>query len=181
MTIVLRQFGRDDFSRLMGWVDEAGTEFFVQWAGTAFTYPLDKAQLEAHLAEAEGPEASRRLFAAVDDENEEVVGHVELSRVDRANRSATVARLLVGEPSARGKGIGAQIVSRILDKAFREMDLHRVDITVLELNVAAIRMYGGLGFKTEGHFVEARRVGGKYWNVYYMAMLKEEWLGRVPE
>ena len=39
-------------------------------------------------------------------------------------------------------------------------------------------MYKGLGFKTEGHLVEARRAGGKYWNAYYMAMLEEEWLGR---
>ena len=178
MTIVLRQFGRDDFSRLMGWVDEAGTEFFVQWAGTAFTYPLDKAQLEAHLAEAEGPEASRRLFAAVDDENEEVVGHVELSRVDRANRSATVARLLVGEPSARGKGIGAQIVTALLDIAFGELELHRLDLYVIDFNLAAIRLYESLGFKTEGHFVSARRVGEKYWNVYAMALLEDTWRER---
>jgi RimJ/RimL family protein N-acetyltransferase len=180
MTISLREFRRDDFARLIGWVDASGPEFFVQWAGTAFEFPLDAAQLETHLAEAEGPEATRRLFAAIDDASEVVVGHVELSRINRANRSATVSRLLVGESSARGKGVGAEIVSRLLDKAFGEMGLHRVDISVLEFSVAALRMYEGLGFKTEGHFVEARRAGGKYWNVYYMAMLKEQWLGRGP-
>ena len=178
MNVSLRSFTRDDFARLIGWVDGAGPEFLVQWAGTKFTFPLDDAQLEAHLAEAEGPEATRFSFAAVDDDTGVVVGHVELGRLDRENRSATVSRLLVGDPSARGKGTGAQMVGVLLDKAFRELDLHRVDLYVLDLNLAAIRLYEGLGFKTEGHFVEARRAGGKYWNVYYMAMLKEQWLSR---
>ena len=58
------------------------------------------------------------------------------------------------------------------------MSLHRVDLYVLEFHVAALSTYKGLGFKTEGHLVEARRAGGKYWNAYYMAMLKEQWLSR---
>jgi RimJ/RimL family protein N-acetyltransferase len=178
MIISLRTFTRADFARLIEWVDGAGPEFLVQWAGTKFAFPLDEAQLEGYLVEAEGPEASRSIFAAVDDESGDVVGHVELSRIDRHNQSASVSRLLVGDKAARGKGTGAQIVSLLLDKAFRELDLHRVDLYVIDINLAAIRLYEGLGFKTEGHFVEARRAGGKYWNVYYMAMLEEQWLGR---
>jgi RimJ/RimL family protein N-acetyltransferase len=178
MDIILREFHHDDIPRLLGWVDPGGQDVFVRWAGTAFEYPLTEAQMEAHLAEAEGAEATRRIFAAVDAASGEVVGHVELSRIDRKNRSASISRLLVGEPSARGKGLGAQIVSRQLDVAFREMSLHRVDLYVLEFHVDALSTYKGLGFKTEGHLVEARRAGGKYWNAYYMAMLDEEWLSR---
>jgi RimJ/RimL family protein N-acetyltransferase len=178
MDITLREFTRDDVPRLIGWVNSGGADFFVRWAGTAFEYPLTEAQLETHLAEAESPEATRRVFAAVDSATGEVVGHAELSRVDRKNRSASISRLLVGEPSARGKGVGRQIVSNILDVAFGEMSLHRVDLYVLEFHVAALSMYKALGFKTEGHLVEARRAGGKYWNAYYMAMLEEEWLSR---
>ena len=180
MDITLREFTGADIARLIAWVDAGGPDFFVRWAGTAFEYPLTDAQVEAHLAEAAGAEATRRVFAAVDSATGEVVGHAELSRIDRKNRSASISRLLVGEPSARGKGVGEQIVSRVLDVAFGEMSLHRVDLYVLEFHVAALSMYKGLGFKTEGHLVEARRAGGKYWNAYYMAMLEEEWLGRDP-
>ena len=176
MDITLREFTRDDIPQLIEWVNSGGPDFFVRWAGTAFEYPLTEAQLEKHLAEAEGPEATRRVFAAVDGATGEVVGHAELSRVDRKNRSASISRLLVGDPAARGKGVGRQIVSRVLDVAFGEMSLHRVDLYVLEFHVSALAMYKALGFKTEGHLVEARRAGGKYWNAYYMAMLEEEWL-----
>jgi RimJ/RimL family protein N-acetyltransferase len=181
MDITLRGFTKDDIPRLVDWVNSGGPDFFVRWAGTALEYPLTQAQLEAHLAEAEGAEATRRIFAAVDHATGEVIGHAEFSRIDRKNRSASISRLLVGEPAARGKGAGKQIVSRLLDVAFGEMSLHRVDLYVLELHISALSMYKGLGFKTEGHLVEARRAGGKYWNAYYMAMLKEWWLSRDSE
>jgi RimJ/RimL family protein N-acetyltransferase len=179
MDISLRTFTKDDIPRLLGWVNQGGLDFFVRWAGTAFDYPLTETQLEAHLAEAEGPEATRRLFAAVDDASGEVIGHAELSRVDHKNRSASISRLLVGDPSVRGKGIGREIVGRLLDVAFGEMSLHRVDLYVLEFHVAALSMYTALGFKTEGHLVEARRAGDKFWNAYYMAMLEEDWLSHA--
>lgn len=178
MAIVLRPFTRADFGRLIGWVDDAGPEFLVQWAGTQFDFPLDEAQLEAHMAETEGPQPTRRVYAAVDDAGA-VVGHAELSRIDHKNRSATVARLLVGDPASRGKGIGAEIVTALLDIAFGELELHRIALYVLDFNLAAIRLYEGLGFKTEGHFVEARRVGSAFWNVYYMAMLEDTWRERL--
>jgi RimJ/RimL family protein N-acetyltransferase len=177
MAIVLRPFMRDDFARLIEWVASGGPEFLVQWAGAEFDYPLDEAQLETHLASGQGPGAKRQIYAAVD-ESGEVVGHAELSRIDRRNRSASAARLLVGESSHRGQGIGAQIVTALLDIAFGELELHRLDLYVLDFNLAAIRLYESLGFKTEGHFVEARRVGTKFWNVYYMAMLEDAWRAR---
>ncbi len=175
MDITLREFTRDGIPQLLGWVEQGGYDFFVRWAGTAFEYPLTEAQLQAHLAEARGPNAARRVFAAVDAASGEVVGHAELSRIDRKNRSASISRLLVGELAARGKGVGREIVSRLLDVAFGEMALHRVDLYVLEFHVAALSMYKALGFKTEGHLVEARRSGDRYWNAYYMAMLEDEW------
>ena len=58
MDITLREFTRDDIPRLIAWVNSGGPDFFVRWAGTAFEYPLTEAQLEAHLAEAEGAEAT---------------------------------------------------------------------------------------------------------------------------
>jgi RimJ/RimL family protein N-acetyltransferase len=179
MRISLRQFMRDDCARLVTWVNAGGAESFVRWAGSAFKYPLTEQALEAHLAEADGPAATRRLYAAVDEGSGEVVGHVELSRLDPANGSAMVSRLLVGDPLARGKGIGTQIVSRLLELGFSEMGLRRLTVYILDFNLPAIRMYEGLGFKTEGFSVEAWRVGERYWNVYYMAILREWWLSRA--
>ncbi len=176
MSVSLRPFTSDDFGRLIGWIDSP--ELLVQWAGSQFDFPLDERQLESYLKETEGPYPARRAWVAVDDESGEVVGHVELGRIDRKNRSGSIARLLVGARAGRGKGTGAAIVEAVLQIAFGELGLHRVDLYVVDFNLAAIRLYESLGFKTEGHFVEARRVGDAYWNVYYMAMLEETWRDR---
>jgi len=178
MVISLRAIAPDDLDRLIAWVNGAGAEFLAQWAGTEFDYPLDRAQLEPFYAESQSPGAKHLAFAAVDDATGDVVGHVELARIDRRNRSASVARLLVGDAAQRGKGIGAQIVTALLDIAFGELELHRLDLYVIDFNLAAIRLYESLGFKTEGHFVSARRVGEKYWNVYAMALLEDTWRER---
>lgn len=179
MRITLRQFTRDDYGRLIAWVNAGAAESFVRWAGSAFKYPLTEQALEAHLAEADGPEASRRVYAAVDEDTGEVVGHVELSRLDAVNGSAMISRLLVGDPAARGKGIGGQIVSRLLQHGFSELELRRLAAYVLDFNLPAIRMYEGLGFKTEGVSVEAWRFGDRFWNVHYLAILREWWLSRA--
>jgi len=180
MAIVLRPFTGDDIPRLVAWVNAGGPEGFMQWAGTSFEYPLTAEQVVRHLAEAEGPQATRRVFAAVDEASGDVVGHVEFSHVDAVHQSAQISRLLVGDPASRGKGIGAEIVTRLLDIGFGQMDLHRVTLYVLDFVVAAIRTYEALGFRTEGHLVEARRYGDAFWNVYYMALLKEEWEAGRP-
>jgi RimJ/RimL family protein N-acetyltransferase len=174
MDIKLRPFVRTDFDRLIAWIDSP--DLLAQWAGTmAFTYPLDEAQLDAYLLSAGGETPPRRIFTALNARTKQPVGHVELNRIDRIHQSASVSRLLVGERRRRGKGIGGHIIEALLDVAFGEMAMHRIDLYVLEFNLAAIRLYEGLGFVTEGHMLEARNVGGAFHNVYYMALLRSAW------
>src|SRR5664280_1585337 len=123
MSVTLRPFTRDDFGRLVAWIDSP--ELLVQWAGSQFDFPLDERQLEKYLQEAEGPYPTRRVWAALDDASGQVVGHAELGRIDRKNRSGSIARLLVGERAGRGKGTGADIVEAVLQIAFGELGLHR--------------------------------------------------------
>ena len=79
-----------------------------------------------------------------------VVGHIELNDIDMRNNSATVCRVLVGEPSLRGKGIGIQMLRRLLQIGFDGLGLHRIDLVVFDFNRAAIKCYEGVGFVKEG-------------------------------
>ncbi len=90
MDITLREFTKEDIPRLLDWVNQGGFDFFVRWAGTAFDYPLTEAQLEAHLAEAEGPDATRRIFAAVDAATGAVLGRAPLPGAVRLLCDATL-------------------------------------------------------------------------------------------
>jgi len=98
-----------------------------------------------------------------------------LNNIDRRNRSATLARVLIGEPAMRGKGIGAQMIERALEIGFGELGLHRIDLAVFDFNASAIACYERLGFVKEGCLREARRVGNTYWSLYLMGILESEW------
>jgi len=171
--IELRIFERNDFARLIGWIKSP--EFLLQWAGLNFRYPLDKTQLEKYIQGSEGDQPVRRIFKAIDINNNAVVGHIELNNIDLRNKSARVCRVLVGKPSLRGRGIGTQMMRRLLKIGFDQLGLHRIDLFVFDFNKAAIRCYEKLGFVKEGHLREVRRIGGEYWSLYHMSILEHEW------
>jgi len=175
--IELSPFGQTDFARLIGWTQSP--EFLLQWAGPIFTYPLDQKQLEQYLQGTEGNPPRRRIFKAAEMRNQQVVGHIELNEIDSKNRSATLCRVLVGEPSERRKGIGVQMVKKIVEFGFDTLMLHRIDLLVFDFNFPAIQCYEKVGFVKEGHLREARRIKDAYWSSYLMSLLEDEWRTRL--
>ena len=111
-TIKLEPFTEADFDRLIGWVPSS--QFLLQWAGPVFSYPLTRDQLRHHLAGGTEKQPDRFIYKAVYGKQGETVGHGEIAALDRRNRSASIARILVGPPEMRGKGIGEQIVRALL-------------------------------------------------------------------
>jgi len=171
--ITLRPFDRSDFARLIGWV--ASPAFLLQWAGPLFTYPLDTPQLERYLAESQQEQPMRMIFTAVEAETGAAVGHIELGKIDPRNRSASLARVLIGDPSRRGKGSGVEMVLHALAIGFDRLGLHRVDLVVFDFNTGAIACYERAGFVIEGRLREARRFGEDYWTLVQMSILEQEW------
>jgi RimJ/RimL family protein N-acetyltransferase len=168
----LEPFSEADFDRLIAWIPTG--EFLLQWAGPLFTFPLNRPQLEKYLEACRESPPARLTFRGVNTENGGVVGHVELGEIDLRNRSARLARVLVGPENLRGKGFGRQLVHLALKVAFEKLRLHRVDLFVFDFNKPAIRCYEGLGFHHEGLLREARKHGDTYWNVCVMSLLEHE-------
>ncbi|MCC7358167.1 MAG: GNAT family N-acetyltransferase [Anaerolineales bacterium] len=175
MPLTLHPFERADYARLIGWAESP--EFLMQWAGPIFTYPLDAAQLDRYRLLASGDPPTRYIYTARLDDRP--VGHIELSQVDRRQRSATLARVLVA-PEARGRGIGRRMVTAALAVGFDQLGLHRIDLNVFDFNTAALACYERVGFVTEGRRRDARRVGDAWRSVITMSMLEDEWAAHRP-
>ncbi|MEW5724811.1 MAG: GNAT family protein [Thermodesulfobacteriota bacterium] len=171
----LRPFTRADMDRLIGWLPEP--RLLHQWTGPTFSHPLDKEQLTRHLAEAGGLRPTLLVYKAVEKSTGRTIGHGEIAVIDHQNRSATLARILVGPLDLRGCGLGGQIVRRLLWIAFSELNLHRVDLRVFDFNQAAILCYEKAGFRREGLMRDLRRFGDEYWSVCLMSILEDEWRG----
>lgn len=170
--IELQPFTRDDFPQMIDWA--VSPEFLMQWCGWTFAYPLDTAQLERYLYSSQGEHPFRRIFSAVDTSTQRVVGHIALSSLDPRTQSGTIACVTV-DAALRGKGVGEAMVRHVLETAFDELHLHRVELNVFDFNTGAIALYEKLGFVKEGLIREARRVGDTWWSHYHMSMLEQEW------
>jgi RimJ/RimL family protein N-acetyltransferase len=164
-----------DLQRLLTWVDSP--EFLLQWAGPKPSWPLTRSQLEAHLLETQGPTPNLMAFKAVSDDGF-MTAYGEIARIDRTNRSANLARVIVA-PESRALGIGSWVVAELLWITFEQLYLHRVGLNVLSFNTAAIRALERTGFRHEGTLRDAYVVGGRFWSVNMMSILEPEW--RKPD
>lgn len=172
--IRLEYFLEKDFDQLIEWSGDA--VFLQQWSGISWEYPLDTNDLQAYIENANHPLLSDQLiYTAVDRTNQRKVGHGSLSRIDRKNKSARISRLLVGDPEVRGKGYGRQIMQELLRIGFDTLKMHRITLAVYDYNVSAIALYESCGFSKEGLMRDSSLLDGKYYSVYEMSILEDEW------
>ena len=105
---------------------------------------------------------------------EKILGLVSLTNVNRMDHSA-VFHIMIGDMDKRGKGIGFYATTEMLKHAFLDINLNRVELTALENNMRALKMYEKVGFKREGMKREAIYKEGKFINVIMMSLLRNEY------
>ncbi len=80
------------------------------------------------------------------------IGFVAVHHIDAKNRSAQVAYEL--DVEHRGKGIMTEAMRWLIDKAFGEMSLHRLEARVDPKNTPSLKLVERLGFVREGYLRE---------------------------
>jgi len=77
-----------------------------------------------------------------------------------------------------GRGYGTDAMRVIVDYGFREMGLHRIQLSVAAFNTAGIRVYEKAGFVEEGRHRESVLHDGRWYDEVLMAILDHEWAAR---
>lgn len=108
----------------------------------------------------------------VDDKNC-VLGLVSLTNIDCINRSAEF-HIMIGNVENRGKGIGYFATKQLLNHAFNNLNLNRIELAVFDDNLRAVNLYKKVGFKQEGRKRQAIYKNGSYKDITMMAILKGE-------
>ena len=116
------------------------------------THPFTVDQVR-HLSE-----LRKELTVAADDAK--IVGFANL--YDFKDKERAFIGNVVIEKSARGRGLGKQLIDHMLKVAFTKYDLSEVHISVFSNNVPALLLYSKLGFQPysieERHNYETKRV-----------------------
>ncbi len=72
-----------------------------------------------------------------------------------------------------GQGLGTRLFQALEDWA-RQTGIHRLELTVMTHNSAALALYRKMGFMVEGTRRHSMRVDGAYVDEYYMAKLLDD-------
>ncbi len=163
----LRAFERDDLDANHAFVNDYET---VRGMISGIPFPSSVADEQRWLEQQTSYTRGEYQFA-IEDGGGDLVGRCGVIRLDWKNRVAEVA-IMLGTPY-RGRGYGTEAMALLTAFCFREMNLHKVKVSVFDFNAAAIRCYEKCGFVREGVLRGEIFRDGAYRDVVLMAKIAE--------
>jgi len=109
-------------------------------------------------------QSEQNCFGLVSPKNGNAVGLVAYLDIDKLNRRAEF-RLIIGDPKARGRGLGIETAEAWLEFGFEGLGLEKIFVQLLEGEIRSIRMFEKLGFKFEGILKGEIESGAERYNV----------------
>lgn len=166
-----------DFSNIVEWVNNYDKDFIFQWAGSTYKFPLTLEQMKEHYAKGFNSNDSETfIYKVVDRYSQEMIGTVQLGKIDRIIREAILGRFLLKSEDHRGQGLGTKVLREIVRIGFEEFSLDRIRLYVFHLNTQAIRCYKKVGFSVNSITEDVyQSIRGDNWNRIEMILDKENW------
>lgn len=167
----LRELDAKDIPAINQWRNDPE---LISLLGAPFRYinqRVDEKWFEGYMANRN----STVRCSIVEESQDEILGLISLTSIDQLNQSAEL-HIMIGNQDNQGRGMGTFAVREMLYHAFCNLNLHRVELTVMAHNLRAQHLYEKVGFVREGIKRKARYKNGTFIDVYCYAILKEEYL-----
>jgi ribosomal-protein-alanine N-acetyltransferase len=155
---------RDEFTALM----RGSRSFHRPWA----TAPTDDDRFATYLADSRRPDFEAMLACRHSDLA--IVGFFNLSQISRGSLQSAYLGYAVGKPYA-GQGYMREGIQLVLEHAFLDLGLHRVEANIQPGNRASIALARSAGFRREGFSPRYLKIGGRWRDHERWAILAEEW------
>jgi ribosomal-protein-alanine N-acetyltransferase len=126
----------------------------------------------------EPPELRQWEFAIADRETDAFLGTIMIHSCDWRHRRAEIGGWTV--PGSRDRGVGSAAFQLVLDWAFDELELERIEITALPQNVSIPHLAEKFGFTYEGTLRKRNLERGRRVDLLLWSLLREERLDGRP-
>lgn len=166
----LRELARDDIKEINKW---RASKELISCLGAPYRYINEDVDYNWFEAYMKNRNTSVRCIICDSADEEKPLGLISLVNINNINRSAEL-HIMIGNKENQGKGIGTFAVNAIVNHAFNDLNLRRIELGVLETNARAISLYKKCGFTQEGIKRQSHYKDGKYVNMILMAILKED-------
>jgi ribosomal-protein-alanine N-acetyltransferase len=138
-----------------------------------WVYPFrDDAGFLAYLARCR--DGRSQGFVAREDDTGHVVGVINLSEIVRGSfQNAYMGYYAAAW--AQGRGLMCEAVGLVLDRAFGQLGLHRIEANIQPGNTRSLALVRRLGFRREGLSRRYLLIGGEWRDHERWAILSDEW------
>lgn len=161
---------KDDAREMVRWYQDVD---FMRLYDAEVARPKSLEQVQKQI-EAEQGDQTLFLFAIRPAAGQQLIGTVGLEGILWTQGTAWL-NIAIGDMAHRGKGYGTAAMRLMLDYAFDELNLYRIQLTVFAYNERAIALYEKLGFQREGAFREFLHRNGQRYDMILFGLLRHEW------
>ncbi|WP_422124594.1 GNAT family N-acetyltransferase [Planococcus sp. X10-3] len=131
-------------------------------------------QKEVIIQSAENREAGREYnFGIFENGTDKLVGTINLFRILRGPLQSAIIGYAV-DKNYNGKGYATEAIGLMVDYAFKELGLHRIEAGVMPHNTPSIRALEKAGFEREGIARKNVQINGKWQDHVVMAIINPE-------
>ncbi|OFI49320.1 hypothetical protein BG261_01690 [Floricoccus tropicus] len=156
-----KQIEADKLFQLMSTLDKETNYMLYQPEERKY----DRKKLETFIQN-----TSENGLILVAEEDSEYNGYI-FAQVTPLTKIKHSAYLVIGVLSDHaGQGLGSELLAQVIDWA-RVSGIHRLELTVVTENSAAIGLYKKFGFIQEGVKKDSLLVNGRYYDEFYMARI----------
>ncbi len=174
--IRLNDLDEQDLEPMKAWYADST---FSRLYDSAPAHPMSIAKLKEQF-ESQQNAVDAYYFAIRPLDKNKLIGIVSLSDIEWHNGNGWLA-IAIGDQANQGKGYGKEATGLVLDFAFLELNLRRIQLTVFDYNLSAIALYEKLGFQHEGSFREFGVRNNTPYNMLLYGLLRREWFAQFPD
>ena len=175
--IRLRSAERSDLEKFVDWVNDPEVT-----AGLTLFLPMSSVDEDKWFETImKNPQEEKPLVVEMKDGGDyRLIGNSGFLEFDWIARSAEVG-IMIGDKSVWNQGYGTEVMTLLLRHGFQTLNLNRICLRVYDNNKRAIRSYEKAGFVHEGCMRQGVYRHGKYFDILFMSVLREEWDARNKE
>jgi RimJ/RimL family protein N-acetyltransferase len=163
----LRPVNEDDLPHFVKWLADPDVRRWLAAVGEPPTLDDEYEWYEDQRANPDG------VLWSIETLDGDLVGSTGLRLAPHAERAEL--GIAIQDKHRWGEGLGTDAVRLVVEYAFSELGLHRIELHVDEENERAIRCYEKCGFVREGLLRDHRRIDDRYSNTIQMSILASEW------
>lgn len=165
--VYLSPMNLEDIEKYVKWMNDFSTTDGLGSSSKVTTFESEKAWLINNMDKKE------QQFAIVLKETDKLIGNCGFCDINHLHQKGEVG-LFIGEEENRSKGYGTEALSLLVEYGFNYLNLKNIMLKVFSFNKRAIKSYEKLGFKVFGKRTEVYYLNGKWYDEYFMEILRKE-------